>query len=188
MSVADERLLEKVARGVSEPWTAAPSGAQGSILIVAAGSYGLRPARDDTTIPTGFDPRAAALFEAMVEAAYLVSTADGRLDDVERSAFQQVVVQACGGAVENTQIKNLIADLDDQLQEDGLERRISVLGRTVTKPEYQREILRVAGLMAHVSDGVSQVERDVLFKLATAFDLEPSEVDAALDAVKTALA
>jgi tellurite resistance protein len=188
MSVADERLLEKVARGVSEPWTAAPSGAHGSILTVAAGSYGLRPARDDTTIPTGFDPRAAALFEAMVEASYLVSTADGRLDDVERRAFEQVVVQACGGAVVPAQVQNLLADLDDSLTEDGLERRVAILGRTVTKPEHQREVLRIAGLLAHVSDGVSQVERDVLFKLAAAFGLEPSEVDAALDAVKTALA
>src|SRR3954454_13512131 len=188
MSVADERLLEKVARGVSAPWAAAPSSATGSILTVAAGAFGLRPSRDDTTIPTGFDPRAAALFEALVEAAYLVSTADGLLDDVEREAFEQVVVQACGGAVEPDQVRNLLADLDDQLKEDGLDHRVSILGKTITKPEHQREVLRIAGLLAHVSNGVSEVERDVLHRLAAAFGLPPSEVDSALDSVRAALA
>jgi tellurite resistance protein len=188
MSVADERLLEKVARGVSEPWASAPSGAPGSILTVAAGSFGLRPARDDTTIPTGFDPRAAALFEAMVEASFLVSTADGRLDDVERGAFEQVVVQACGGAVDRGQVRNLLADLEDQLAEDGLDRRVAILGHSVTKPEHQREVLRIAGLLAHVSDGVSEIERGILSKLAVAFGLGPGEVDSALDAVRAALA
>jgi len=77
MSVADERLLEKVARGLSEPWTGGGRAAQGSILTVSAGVYGARPVTDETTIPTGFDPHAAALFEAIVEAAYLVATAAG---------------------------------------------------------------------------------------------------------------
>jgi hypothetical protein len=72
MSVADARLLEKVARGLNEPWTSKEGGPQGSILTVAAGVYGSRPVAEETTIPTGFDPQAAALFEAIVEAAYSV--------------------------------------------------------------------------------------------------------------------
>jgi hypothetical protein len=42
--------------------------------------------------------------------------------------------------------------------------------------------------LAHVSGGVSDAERNVLLKLAGTFQLAPSEVDAALDAVKSALA
>jgi tellurite resistance protein len=188
MSVADERLLEKVARGLSEPWAGGGRAAHGSILTVAAGVYGARPAADETTIPTGFDPQAAALFEAIVEAAYLVATADGVLDDSEREAFVQVVIEACGGAVDETMVNDLLADLGDQLEEDGLGRRIEGLGRTVTKLEHQRELLRVAGLLAHVSGGVSGAERDILGKLAAALHLDTGEVDAALVAVKSALA
>jgi tellurite resistance protein len=188
MSVADERLLEKVARGLSEPWAGGKRVAHGSILTVAAGVYGARPAADETTIPTGFDPQAAALFEAIVEAAYLVATADGVLDDSEREAFVQVVIEACGGAVDQNMVHNLLADLGHQLEEDGLGCRIEGLGRTVTKLEHQRELLRVAGLLAHVSGGVSGAERDILGKLAAAFHLDTSEVDAALVAVKSALA
>src|SRR6266581_1698619 len=153
MSVADERLLEKVARGLSEPWAGGDATAQGSILTVSAGVYGTRPVTDETTIPTGFDPRAAALFEAIVEAAYLVATADGVLDDSEREAFAQVVIEACGGAVDETQLHNLLSDLGEQLEEDGFDKRITALGRTVAKQEHQREVLRIAGLLAHVSGG-----------------------------------
>src|SRR5260370_38454563 len=117
MSAGDERLVGKVARGVSEPWTGDGRAAQGSILTVSAGVYGARPVTDETTIPTGFDPQAAALFEAIVEAAYLTATADGVLDDSEREAFAQVVIDACGGAVDQTTLHNLPAALGRQLEE-----------------------------------------------------------------------
>jgi len=188
MSVADARLLEKVARGLNEPWAAADGSAQGSILTVAASVYGSRPEAEETTIPTGFDPQAAALFEAIVEAAYVVSAADGVLDDSEREAFAQVVIEACGGVVDEDQVGALLADLRDHLQEDGLETRIRAIALAVPKADHRLEVLRMAGLLAHVSGGVSGVERGVLEKLAAAFHLEPSEVDAALDAVKSALA
>jgi len=191
MSVADERLLEKVARGLSEPLAGGDPGdsaAQGSILTVSAGVYGARPITDETTVPTGFDPQAAALFEAIVEAAYLVATADGVLDDSEREAFVQVVINACGGAVDETTVHNLLADLGDQLEEDGLDHRVGALGSTVNRLEHQRELLRIAGLLAHVSGGVSDAERAVLGKLAGTFQLPASEVDTALAAVKSALA
>ena len=188
MSVADARLLEKVARGLNVPWAAAESGVQGSILTVAAGVYGAKPAAEETTIPTGFDPQAAALFEAIVEAAYVVSAADGVLDDSEREAFAHVVTEACGGSVDEYQVRDLVADLRDHLKEDGLAARINAITLAVSKAEHRLEVLRIAGLLAHVSGGVSGVERDVLEKLAAAFHLEPREVDAALDAVKSALA
>jgi tellurite resistance protein len=188
MPVADERLLEKVARALREPKGEAPGGAKSSILTVAAGSYGARPAADDSTIPTGFDPRIAALFESIVEAAYLVASADGLFDEDEKRAFERVVVTACGGSVEERQVDNLLSDLSDQLREDGLARRVLMVSRAITDPDQQREVLRMAGLLAHVSGGVSQVERDVLGQIAAAFDLAPDEVDTALSAAKANLA
>jgi hypothetical protein len=66
----DERiqLLGRVARQQSG---AAPSGDPDksvSILSLAAASYGAKPA-EESTIPTGFDPLAVVLFEAIVEGA-----------------------------------------------------------------------------------------------------------------------
>jgi tellurite resistance protein len=188
MPVADANLLEKVARGLSEPRIEEPGGTKCSILTVAAGSYGARPPADESTVPTGFDPRIAALFETIVEAAYLVATADGLFDEAEKRAFEKVVVTACGGAVGTDQLDNLLSDLSDQLKEDGLERRLLMVSRAVTNREQQREVLRIAGLLAYVSGGVSRVERDLLAKLAAAFDLAPDEVDSALEAAKASIA
>jgi tellurite resistance protein len=187
MSVADERLLEKVARGLNEPWRGGGSG-QGSILSASASVYGARPVGDETTMPTGFDPRTAVLFEAIVESAYLVATADGLLDEDERAAFAQVVLEATGGAVHERQLFNLLTDLAQQVKEDGLEQRLEVLRRAVLRPDHQREVIRIACLLAQVSGGVSEVEHTVLCKIAAIFALPASEVDTALAAVKSALA
>jgi tellurite resistance protein len=180
-------LLARVARSSPAP-TEGSSGAKGaSILSLAATSYSARPS-EDATVPTGFDPQAVALFEAIVEGAYLVATADDVFDEKERRTFERVVVEACGGAVVEPQIVALLADLADQLQEDGLDRRVEALGKTITKKEHAQEVLRVAALLAQTSDDVSGVERDVLGKIAARFGLAPDAVDSALSDVRAALA
>jgi tellurite resistance protein len=181
------QLLARVARAKSGP---APSGdpdTSVSILGLAAASYGTRP-RDDATVPTGFDPLAVALFEAIVEGAYLVASADGVFDDEERKTFEKVVTTACGGVVVPKQISDLVGDLADQLAEDGLERRIGAVAEQVHRKEHAREVLRIAALLAHSSEDVSEIERTTLLKLATGMKLEAGEVESALGDVKRELA
>jgi tellurite resistance protein len=157
-----------------------------SILSLAAASYGARPS-DEATVPTGFDPQACALFEAIVEGAYLVASADGVFDDAERSAFEKVVSVACGGTVSQKQVADLVADLRDQLQEDGLDRRIAAIGEHIAKKSHAREVLRIASLLASTSGDVSDVERGVLVRIAKACGLAEQDVDDALDEVRSAL-
>jgi len=157
-----------------------------SILSVAAVSYGARPI-GDATVPTGFDPIAVALFEAIVEAAYVVATADDVFDAEERRVFEQVVTAACGGVVAPHQIHALVSDLGDQLREDGVDRRIDMIAASVTKKDHAREVLRVAALLAYVSDDVSAVEHEVLRKIAEKCGIDAPEVEVALDEVKRAL-
>lgn len=181
------RLLARVAR------TAAAKGAMlddrppSSILSLAAASYGSRPS-EDATVPTGFDPLAVVLFEAIVEGSFLVANADGVFDQEERRAFESVVVAACGGAVAQGQIAALMGDLADQLAEDGADRRIEAVTTVVTKSEHAQEVLRIAALLAQASGDVSPVERETLEKLAAAWKLDPGAVDAALADVTAAMA
>src|SRR3954468_13093174 len=137
MSGADEGLLERVARGVSRPGASAPSGVTASILAQAAASYGARPIIDEATVPTGFDPAAAALFEATIEAAFLVANSDGVFDDEERAAFESVVTTACNGQVQPTQLSALLADLCEQLADDGIEKRARMVARTIKRRDHQ---------------------------------------------------
>jgi tellurite resistance protein len=180
-------FLSKVARRVAEPASNAPPGVMNSILTVAAGSYGFRPGGDDATMPTGFDPHAAALFESIVEASYLVATADGVFDDAERNAFRTVVLEACRGSVDPESLEALMADLGDQLEEDGLDRRIEMVAKTINRTDQQREVLRIASFLAFASGGVSDLERGVIDKMGVAFQLTEAELQSVLQEVQDAV-
>jgi tellurite resistance protein len=184
----DARLLDRIARRLSELAPAAEGDrGQTSILASTANLYGARPESDDPSGPPTFDPAAAALFEAIVEAAYLVANADGVFDQTEQAAVREVVYTACGQAVPERQLGAILADLEQQLEDDGMDKRIHMVARTIATPEQAREVLRVAALIAHISEGVSDVEREVMLKLASEFDLGPQELDVALREVDDAL-
>lgn len=187
MQIEDRiNLLAKVARTPNRPRDERESSSDRSILLLAAASYGRRPS-DEATVPTGFDPFAAALFESIVEGAYLVATSDGVFDEQERSTFERIVTAACGGVVPHTHVAALVADLADQLGEDGLDRRIERLAFGVQRREQGLEVLRIAALIAQVSEDVSEVERMVLEKIAAACQLGEGAVDMALEDVKASL-
>jgi tellurite resistance protein len=179
------QLVASLARSAGGPGPA--FGSTASILSQAAASYGVRPA-EDATVPTGFDPLAVALFEAIVEGAYLVANADGIFDEGERRTFERVVSAACGSDVAPQRIAALIAELEDQLRTHGLDRRIRSLGRAVLRVEHAREVLRIAALLAQATADVSPVEREVLVKIARECRLGAGDVDAALAAAGHALA
>ncbi len=187
MPVADESLLNRVASKLGEPPSYASDTVKGSLLTAAAASYGSKPTGDEATQPTGFDPGAAALFEAVVESAFLVAHADGEFDATEQQAFQHVVLSACEDRVAETQVKALLADLADQLEEDGVDKRIQMVARTVNRPEHAKEVLRMAALLAYVSGGVSAEERTVLEKLTREFQLDLDALERALGEAERAL-
>ncbi len=180
-------ILDKVARKLRQP-VALAEGSVASILAAAGAGYRATDTHEELTQPTGFDPHAAALFEAVVESAYLVATADGEFDADERAAFEHVVLAACDGNVSAVQLQALLADLGDLRQEDGPEKRVRMVAKTITRPEQAHEVLRVAALIAQVSQGVSEVERGVLDGLATEFRLDGSAVDRAIAEAERALA
>jgi tellurite resistance protein len=187
--VADDLRIHVLARAAGHaPATGVPTDPANprSILSLTATSYGTRPSAG-VTIPTGFDPGAVALFETIVEAAYLVANADGSFDDEERRTFERVVVEACGGIVTSQQIAALVCDLADQLRDEGVDRRVQTMAASVSKREHALEVLRIASLIAQVSGGASPVERDVLSKIALGCGLQTADVDAALGAAKKAL-
>lgn len=186
MSV-DKSLLERVARSINHPESGVSSLSRGSILKQAARSYGARPILDEATVPSGFDPAAAVLFEAVVEAAYLVANCDGVFDQDERIAFELVVVEACDNAVEMPMIDSLINDFQEQLTEDGIEKRVRMVARAILRRDHQLEVLRIAALMAHMSEGVNDAERNVLDLLAKSFDLDSEAVTKAISLADRAL-
>jgi tellurite resistance protein len=167
MAPQTESIIGKVALELSRAPAHSQRGVKESILVAAATSYGAK-SEDDLTQPTGFDPEAARLFEAIVESAYLVANADG--SSMRRSATRSSTssVAACEGKVAEGQIAALLSDLAEQLAEDGSDKRVQMVTGGITKTDHAREVLRVAALLAHVSGGVSPAERALVEKLAQA--------------------
>jgi len=181
----DQSLLVRVAERLAGPPSYAPASAGGSILALAATHYGSDAYEPESKT---FDPTAAALFEALVESAFLVANADGDFDAREREVFEHVVLAACGKTVAERQIRALIADLEDLLREDGLDQRVRMVARSVERPDQAREVLRVAALLAHASGGVSAAELGLLEKLAVELGLGPETVTEALGEAELCLA
>jgi tellurite resistance protein len=189
MPTDGESLLGRVVSSIASSGGAAtPTGrAQKSILSQAAASFARKPDGAESTIPTGFDPRAASLFEAVVEAAFLVANADGEFDDTERETFERVVHEACQNTVQRADVSELVSDLLDQLEEDGVPQRVKMISSAVASDEHKLEVLRIAALMAHISGGVDDSEREVLTQIASGFGLDDDAVDQSIEAAKGAL-
>ena len=188
MTSTGEGLLGRVVASISRSNEPTASGnPQKSILSQAATAYSRKPSGAEQTIPTGFDPRAASLFEAVVEAAFLVANADGVFDDTERQTFEQVVHEACHNTVQRSDVSSLVSDLLDQLEEDGVPTRVKMVAGIVGSKDHALEVLRIAALMAHISGGVDQTERDVMDQLASGLGLADGDVQAALDQAAAAL-
>jgi tellurite resistance protein len=187
MSSVDDNLLSRVAKRLSEPPRFSPGQDPRAMLVrlATAFSSGEQPLEDEITRPTGFNPFAAALFEAVLESAFLVANADGHFDSDEQNAFVHVVIEACGGQVSEAQLQALLADLAQQLAEDGSDKRVEMVGRTITRPEHGEEVLRIAGLLAHASAGVSLVERRLLEQLAERFGLPDGALERVLGEVQS---
>jgi tellurite resistance protein len=182
-------LLTRVRRQLAKPAAPDQAGSFGreSVLLAAAARYSTPVTDYSLTPPTGFDPEAAALFEAIVESAFLVANADGEFDATEREVFTSVVLEASDRRVSERQVQAIVLDLSTQLAEDGLDRRVEQVGRAVVRPTDRREALRIACLLARVSAGVSDVEREILGRLAAAWDLSPDAVEEALSEVEQVL-
>ena len=75
----------------------------------------------------------------------------------------------------------------DQLHEDGVDKRIAMVGLIVHNDEHRYEVLRIAALMAQISGGVDITERTVMDKLCAQFGLPGHAVQQVLEQAARAL-
>ncbi|MFO7181369.1 MAG: hypothetical protein DIU78_021885 [Pseudomonadota bacterium] len=190
MPVPDSTLIAKVARKLSQ----APDSLRGqraSILVAAAGAYclsgDLDEHFDELTRPTGYDPGAARLFEALIESALVVIRGERELDPAERAALQNALLLGCSGCLSEQRVNELLRDLEEQLAADGVDHRIQALGEVVRGPEQAREMLRVSALLAEALGGVRHDERALLARLAERLGVCPRTVDEILVETRRAL-
>jgi tellurite resistance protein len=127
------------------------------------------------------------LFEGIVESAFLVVAAEGSFDEVERRALTQVVLEASGHRVTPRQIETILMDLAKHLAADGFDARVQRLKSRLVKSTHRCEAVLFAVLVAEISEGVSEIQRQVLFTLTSAFELPDSLVNELRDCVRRGL-
>lgn len=150
------------------------TGRNRSVIALAAAAYASQPSVDSTT-PTGFDPFAVTLFEAIVEAAFLVATADGVFDADEREVFSRIVSASAENALPRSDLNGLIEELAEHLAIDGVDRRVARIAQSVRRPEQKIALLRVAILVALANDTISETEEALIARLCNALEVPLSD-------------
>jgi tellurite resistance protein len=145
-----------------------------SVIALAAAAYAAQPSVDSTT-PTGFDPFAVTLFESIVEAAFLVATADGVFDADEREVFARIVAASADNALPRSDLNGLIEELADNLAIHGIDKRIARIAESVRRAEHKVALLRVAYLVALANDTISEPEEAIIARLCSALEVSSSE-------------
>ncbi|MFO0665826.1 MAG: TerB family tellurite resistance protein [Polyangiaceae bacterium] len=166
---------------------ASVAGDKRSVFALAALHFGSMP-EPEATLPTGFDERAARLFEAILESAYLVAVADGTFDAEEEAVFAHIVALASSGCVPKEALSMLLDEFRTELARQGIDARIASIARALGNPEQAEEVLRVATLLGIASEGLAPEESVVLHKLATACNLPKSAVETAISRAQAVLA
>jgi tellurite resistance protein len=145
-----------------------------SVIALAAAAYASQPSVDSTT-PTGFDPSAVMLFESIVEAAFLVATADGVFDNDEREVFARIVAASADNALPRSDLNGLIEEHAEHLALQGLDKRVARIAESVQRHEHKVALLRVAYLVALANDVISEPEEAVIARLCTALEVSGAE-------------
>ena len=185
----------QVARALTRWMGAAPDR---SPFLQAAMHYCHRPLVEEASAPmmfgTTYEPAWAALFEAMLELAFLVLGAKGPLTTEAKDAFLSAVVGAFDPWGRETflltphQVDALLADMEEQRADDGAEKRVRMVVRTVTHANHQSEALRIAAMMAHLLGPASALSREALESFARGFGLDRAAADEALREAERSLA
>src|SRR5579864_6812751 len=104
-------------------------------------------------LPGGGDP--ALLFNAIVEAGYLVAAADGTVDETEMDTIKGAVATLSDGEMAQDDIDRLMEDLVDLRRAEGEGARCKTVGRLLRESGASEEGVYLAAAIAYVSAGLS---------------------------------
>lgn len=112
--------------------------------------------------------------EGIVEAAYLVATADGDLGDAETDRLFTAMQTITDGCVDEEQLTAMLDAAADRAAEEDVEARCNELAEWLPDEASREAALMVAGNLAWAAGGVNAGEGTTLQALARAFGVELS--------------
>ncbi|MEI8254517.1 MAG: hypothetical protein WCJ30_02470 [Deltaproteobacteria bacterium] len=135
-----------------------------SIYTVIAHLAPLARQLRSSILPGGGDP--SQLFNAIVEAGYLVAAADGTVDATELETLKKAVGTLTDGEMSAGDIDTLLDDLVDLRKSEGEPARCNAVGAILRDANAGEEGLYLAAAIAYVSGGLSEPELAVMEEIA----------------------
>lgn len=120
----------------------------------------------DRTVGEGGDR--SLLFNAAVEAAYLVAAADGTVDRTELGMLKRAIVTLADGQLTSDEVDSLIDDLVDLRTTQGEAERCRAVGSLLAAHNAADEGLYLAAAIAYATNGLDRKELSVLERIAAA--------------------
>ncbi|WP_437668911.1 SIR2 family protein [Sorangium sp. So ce131] len=157
-------------------------------LAQAARLYGVGPDPEeddvgtrspDLTVSMKMRGEVESVFKLAVEVAFLIVSCQGILGPGERPEFVRVVANVFD-AVDLDPIASLVDNLAESLARDGLELRMRRVAWIIPERGTRFALIFFAALVAQQCDGIDELRRSALDKLAHALELPHSAVASAL--------
>jgi hypothetical protein len=101
---------------------------------------------------------------AMVETAFLMAFADGRIDPAEYDELVSTLARVTGQTMSIDRIRIIGSQLLELLRQEGWEARVAAVAGSIPSPHSRRSAFMLAAGMAFI-DGVVQPEEAQLFTL-----------------------
>lgn len=117
----------------------------------------------------GRDP--SLLFNATVEAAFLVATADGHIDEEELTLLKAAVLALSEDLITRSEIDDLIEDFVELRSREGASARATAVGQMLKEQRGAAPGVKLASALAYVSGGLDYRELHVLEQVAEAAGL-----------------
>lgn len=114
---------------------------------------------------------------AAIDLAVLVAAADGRIDSAEMAALSTSLEVATKTQLSPMFVKHLVQASRQQIDAAGAAVRAKVIGESIAAQGCVDEGLRLALVVALASDGLSEVEREQIERIAVAAGAAPDRVD-----------
>lgn len=124
------------------------------------------------------------LFGAMLEAAFLLASADGQLSPEELGELASMVSSMTGESVSPAALADSFADYSAQLERSGRAARIEALAASCPSPEVRRQVISFAVLVALCDRDLAPSELFVLHSLGKAFGLAAPEINDTIRSLK----
>jgi len=144
-----------------------------------APSIGFRPGMENKPVdPFDTDDEARARFEALVEAMYLMMTADDDIGTEEKEVLRGAVRDLTANAVRSAHIEKLLERFGESRKNEGWEKRLAAISGVLKGEKVLGEAAFVlAAAVAFADEDIKDEENELINQIAEALGIESERAD-----------